>query len=182
MVQFSSDNPLSTELQSAFSRLLKYHNHTEFVTGIMTQISEKGYITRQDLNAIQNHFPDVTLLKYKNELLDLVIDYIILALNDHLLTDEEIENVLYLKRLFEIRDGDFYREKYMAIGLVLDKQFQLIYRNDYKVSLEEALRKVHLQDIFDLSYDQFLEFKEKEIRNALNNGADLRDLDTGKIP
>lgn len=182
MVQILPGHSSSHELQSAFSHLLKYHNHTDFVTGIMTGISEKGQISRQDLDEIQKNYPGATLSGYKSELLDLVIDYIVLALNDHLLTEEEIENVLYLKRLLKIREGDFYREKYMAIGLVLDKQFQLIYRNDYKVSLEEALRKVHLQDIFDLSYDQFLEFREKEIKNVLNNGADLRDLDTGKIP
>jgi len=40
------------------------------------------------------------------------------------------------------------------------------------------LQKVDLQELFDLSYDQFLEFANIEDEKALKRGASLKDLDT----
>lgn len=53
---------------------------------------------------------------------------------------------------------------------------------DNEVDLRESIHKVNLQEIFDLSYDQFEKFKETEVIRALERGADISKLDTINIP
>ncbi len=104
-----------------------------------------------------------------------------MILNDHIISGNEKFNVELLKKYFNIKEGDFYKIRYQEVEYILHRQFERIYQ-DNAVSKEEALGKVDLQDIFDLSYDQFEEFKEKEIRRALNQGADIAGLDASKFP
>lgn len=53
---------------------------------------------------------------------------------------------------------------------------------DNTVDSLEALHNVELQQLFNLSYDQFDEFKNREIQRAIEQGADITSLDTAKIP
>lgn len=157
-------------------------SYSPFVQAIINALANLGHLDRSGLQALQGSNEVVNLVDYKEALLDLILDYIGLALDDHILTTEEANTVLYLKRLFAIKEGDFYQLRYAQVKEVLHRQFERIYRDDDKISLEEATHKVALQDVFDLSYDQFLTFKEHEIRLALARGADIRNLDTAKLP
>lgn len=118
----------------------------------------------------------------KPDLIDLLLLYTNLVLNDHIITPKEYLNCKQLKILFRIREGDFYRLRYEEIKEVIYKQLERIYRDDNKIDEEEAIHKINLQGLFDLSYDQFLEFNEREIRIALEKGADIKDLDTVRYP
>lgn len=118
----------------------------------------------------------------KEKLMDLLILYINFSLNDHMLSDNEKRNINLMKRLFKIQEGEFYRLRYSEIREILYKQLERIYRDDDRIDMDESLHKVDLQDIFDLSYDQMLEFKEREIRLAMERGAELGDLDTVRYP
>lgn len=118
----------------------------------------------------------------KPDLIDLLLLYINLVLNDHTISPKEYLNCKQLKILFKIREGDFYKLRYGEIKEVIYKQLKRIYRDDNKIDEEEAIHKVNLQGLFDLSYDQFLEFNEREIRIALEKGADIKDLDTVRYP
>lgn len=118
----------------------------------------------------------------KSDLIDLVLLYINLVLNDHVISSREYLNCKQLKLLFKIKEGDFYKHRYEEIKEVIYKQLERIYRDDNKISGEEALYKINLQGLFDLSYDQFLDFNEREIRIALEKGADIKDLDTVRYP
>jgi hypothetical protein len=118
----------------------------------------------------------------KPELIDLLLLYTNLVLNDHIITPKEYLNCKQLKILFNVRKGDFYRLRYEEIKEVIYKQLERIYRDDNKISDEEAIHKINLQGLFYLSYDQFLEFNEREIRIALEKGADIKDLDTVRYP
>lgn len=44
--------------------------------------------------------------------------------------------------------------------------------------MKEALMKVDLQELFGLSYDQFLKFEQNAVKQALENGAEIKNLDT----
>lgn len=46
-----------------------------------------------------------------------------------------------------------------------------MYQND-KIDNMEALQKIQLQELFDLSYDQFLKLSDKAVKSAINRGAD----------
>lgn len=82
-----------------------------------------------------------------------------------------------MKRVFRIKEGDFYNQRYYEVEDVLNRQFERIYA-DNQIDNDEAILKVGLQEMFDLSYDQFLELVDKEVKVALYRGGDLSDLDT----
>ena len=48
---------------------------------------------------------------------------------------------------------------------------------DNLVSDEEALLKVDLQEIFDLSFDQMNQYSKKESITSVKQGVDVNDLD-----
>ncbi len=157
----------------------------------IAQISNLSPINREVAIAISNSKVHLNLIKelalahnysseeaVKIELLDLVLHYIFYILEDHEITSDEVDNVKRLKMFFKIKGDMFYRHKSFPIKEIIFKQIQWMYRNDDKISNEEALQKVYLQGIFDLSYDQFNDFNKLEVYEALRRGADLKNLDT----
>ncbi|TAM94767.1 MAG: hypothetical protein EPN39_16660 [Chitinophagaceae bacterium] len=112
----------------------------------------------------------------KEETLDLLLFYISFILDDNLITEKELANLKTLKRIFKIREGDFYRFRRDKIQEILNKQFKRIYEDNI-IDNKEAILKVGLQELFDLGYDQFQELSKNEVKAALERGADLNDLD-----
>ena len=53
-----------------------------------------------------------------------------------------------------------------------------MHQDDNKIDSQEALQKVNLQEIFGLSYDEFLSLNNEAAIEALEKGADLLDIDT----
>ena len=123
----------------------------------------------------ENNFSNVE--KIKGEILDLILCYIHVILDDNFITSKEADNVKYLKLMFKIHEGDFYNIKYSEIEDILDRQLESMYQ-DNNINNEEALQKVELQELFNLSYDQFLELSAKAVKAAIDRGADPLDLDT----
>ena len=137
------------------------------------------------LSLIQNDNLDKVLGEYniahvegiKLEVLDMLLAYIDFILRDNVITDSEAANFKLLKKFFKIKEGDFYKYRHANIENLLDRQFERIYA-DNRIDNEEALYKVGLQELFDLSYDQFLELVNKEVTSALKRGANPDELDT----
>jgi hypothetical protein len=121
-----------------------------------------------------------TLQDIKNDLLDILISYTNIVLEDNIITENEKRNFAFLKLYFKIKESDFYKYKLYEIKTILHRQFEKLYF-DNNISEEEALHSVNLQDMFDLSYNQFDEMKEEEIKRALENGANILNLDTANI-
>lgn len=103
-----------------------------------------------------------------------------MILDDHIVSESERFNIEILKKYFRIKEGDFYTHRYSEIENILHRQFERIY-SDNDVNLEEAIHKVALQEVFDLSYDQFEEFKQNEISRAIEQGADATTLDIASL-
>lgn len=165
------------ELHEAFGIIMSIETFSKYISDIAELVYNEN-IDVENLNAVLEEYDIAKIQDIKEELLDLLIVYINLILNDHILTENEKTNVQLLKTIFRIDEGDFYKFRYDEVEDILNRQFIRIYRDDDKIDQDEALHKVALQQLFDLSYDQFLEFKEKEIISALERGADLKDLDT----
>lgn len=112
------------------------------------------------------------------EAVDVIIDYVELILEDNILSSEEMQILRMMKLYFRVKEGDFLKQhKDEIIEHILTRQLELIYR-DKCVDIYESLMKVELQELFGLSYDQFLQFEQMAVEEALNNGADIGDLDT----
>lgn len=112
----------------------------------------------------------------KVEFLHLIFEFIRLALEDNVLTNDEKFEIIYLKKVFKIQPGDFYIHNRLELGNVITYQLSKIYKDNF-VTPEEALLKVDIQELFDLTYDQMNEYSKKEAIVSIQQGADVKDLD-----
>ncbi len=131
-------------------------------------------LNKQRVDNILKEYNIKKIEDIKEEILDLLLMYINLVLDDNAITEKEAWDVNVLKRFFKIKEGDFYNNRYIEIQQVLNNQFQRIYANN-QIDTREALHKVGLQEMFDLGYDQFLEFIDKEVKEALERGASIEE-------
>ena len=147
-----------TDLQEAFREIAKT-SKKEYIRKIAELVVENE-ISKDKIRGILSEFSIRNVKDIKDELLNLLIDYANLILEDNLLTENEKENFYFLKLYFEIKVGDFYKFKYQEIKTILHKEFEKMYSDDL-VTQEESEYNVILQDMFDLSYDQFDKIKER---------------------
>jgi len=168
------------ELHEAFEVILSIRSFSNYINEIAELIYNNA-LSRPHLEEVLRTHKIENLEDIKEELLDLLLVYINLTLNNHIITENEKRNVKLLKMLFKIKEGDFYEYRYDEIEEILHRQFERLYL-DNNIDKEEAIHKVGLQEFFDLGYDQFEEFKENEIQRALEQGALITDLDTTKYP
>jgi hypothetical protein len=103
---------------------------------------------------------------FREELLDLLLFYIRLCLKDHVLTNNEKQNIKQMKMLFQMEEGDFYRFRRHQVEEVLVGELAKIL-DDKFVDKNEALHQVDMQDVFDLSYDQYLELTRGSIKGIV---------------
>ena len=164
------------ELHKTFETILSIENFSDYINEIVELIhTNKFYRLHLDRILKDNHIKQIEDIKEK--LLDVMLVYINLILNDNVITENEAGNLKFLKRVFKIKEGDFYNYRYDEVKEILNRQFEPMYF-DNQIDIEEALLKVGLQELFDLSYDQFIKLANEEVNAALYRGANLSDLDT----
>ncbi len=176
----SNSDTKALELANTFEEILSSEMFSPYIYEIAELIAHQS-ISRNNINAVLQKHGLTNLREIKGELLDLVITYMNRILSDHVLTENEQNNVKLLKLYFNISEGDFYRLKKVEIGNILSKEFWRLYE-DNKISTIEAIYNVGLQELFDLSYDQFDSYKASVVRYALARGANITDLDTAQFP
>ena len=161
-------------LKVPFQRLLSTGNFGDVVNDIANEISE-GKLTSEKLSSIlAEHRTDLKAIK--DQVLNMILSYIEIIVKDNYITEFEGSSVRFLKRFFRVEEGDFYSKKYISVEDILTKQFEYMYLNN-KIDESEALHKVSLQILFDLSYDQFVELSKRTVLKAIERGADISDLD-----
>jgi len=169
--------PDDLDLNKAFKIILTSVSLSEITKDIARLICDNSLSTHSIQEVIRKYHLK-SIIDIKEEMLDLILKYINIVLIDNKLSQKELTNVKILKTAFKIREYDFYRYRHHEIKEILYKQFVRIYRDDNKIDDIEALHKVDLQELFSLSYDQFLEFANDEDISALERGADVLNLDT----
>lgn len=169
--------PNDLDLNKAFEIILTTVSLPEITKEIAQLICNNSLSTHSIQEGVRKYHLK-SIIDVKEEALDLILAYINIILIDNKLSKKELTNVKILKMAFKIREYDFYRYRNHEIKEILYKQFVRIYRDDNKIDDTEALHKVDLQELFSLSYDQFLEFVNDEDFLALERGADVFNLDT----
>jgi len=169
-----------SELRKAFETIPTIKQLSDPVLAI-SQLISTCELSRESIQNVLNKYQIEKITDLKLELLDLLITYANVILDDHIVSEKERFNIEILKKYFRIKEGDFFTYRYSEVENILHRQFEIIY-SDNDVSREEAIHKVALQELFDLSYDQFEIFKQKEISQALDQGADISNLDTTMFP
>ena len=161
-------------LHEAFKIILSTENLKDYIR----EIAKCIYNNKMNFHDVLLKYKITNIVDIKEELLDLILQYINIILHDNKLTINELNNTNILKVNFKIKEGDFYKYRYDQIKEILLKQLSKIYRDDDKISFGESLYKVELQELFDLGYDQFLKFSNIEDALALDRHANILDLDT----
>ena len=169
---------IDTDLHEAFEKIAN-KNSKEYIRKIAKLITENN-VSKDKIQVVLSEFSIRNVKDIKNELLDLLIDYATLILEDNLLTENEKRNFSFLKLYFEIKVGDFHKYKFKEIKVILNKEFEKLYADDL-ITQDESEHNVFLQDMFDLSFDQFDKIKEDVILKSIERGANIADLDTANI-
>lgn len=137
----------------------------------------------------ENRFDPITLKKcvgefgldvldIKSESLLFYVDYARHILIDDHVDENEMITAKRLKLLFKIHEGDFFEGDFKnLIKAIIQEQSEKFYCDNI-VDDRESIAKVHLQELFDLSYDQYLEMEHEAVESALKRGANSHDLDT----
>jgi hypothetical protein len=166
------------DLHRAFETVVQSDGVSSYIREIAALVVHND-LTNEHLQAILAKY-GITTKDIKRELLDLLITYANIILEDGIITDKERQNFGFLKLYFSIKEGDFYKHKLLEIKEILHQQFEKLYF-DNNISKEEAEYSLNLQEMFGLNYEQFDQLKEREIRKALERGANILNLDTANI-
>jgi hypothetical protein len=175
-MEFNLDFKLTFRERDGFINLLKNDPFSEPMQRVL-ELLDKGALTQQTLETTLISFNIASVKAVKSDLMDIVLCYAKLVLTERELTENEEFNIEWLKDVFQIKEGDFYQYKRAQIAEVLQDQLSIMYA-DNRIDKNESLLKVRLQQLFDLGYDQFLEFVNAYDKMALLRGADILELDT----
>ena len=147
------------DLQKAFEIIISSSDMLPVVHDIASLVHDNE-LNSININTILTYHGISKIEDIKSYMLDMVLDYIEIVLENHCITKNEEHNVEFMKMSFRIKEGDFYSMKYVRINSMLEKQLGYLYR-DGVITKEEEVYKVDLQAFFDLSCDQFYEIKSK---------------------
>lgn len=161
---------LSISFQEIEKKLFLSDYLREVCSAIITTSVSKKSIDE----ILQRHNVNYSIAKV--DFLHLIFEYIKNILEDDILTVTEKENVKFLKVIFRIQPGDFYYHNKADIEATIAFQLSRIYQDNY-ISDDEALLKVDLQEIFDLSFDQMNDYAKVEAAISIQKGADPKSLD-----
>lgn len=103
----------------------------------------------------------------EEDLLELVVLFIGGCIRDHRLDDGERREIDRLKKLLGIREGSLFKSRRAEITGLIREEIELVLA-DRKVDREEALYQAVLQDVFDLSYDEYLSVTREAVRRILD--------------
>lgn len=164
------------DLKEAFCQIIEFEDFGVPVNEFAGLLARGDFSVQRVADVMERSWiSDIAQLKPHT--LDLILAYIRAVVEDNLITPKEAGNVNFLKRFFKIKEGDFFTFRRREVEDVVDKQLHWMFQNAV-VDEDEALQKVDLQAMFDVSYDQFLQLSENAVRMAIDAGADPADLDT----
>ena len=169
------------ELKKAFGVIISRSDLDKNKLAVAELFYKNGVdISKRDILSVIKELGFKSIKDYKENSISLIMYYIYNALNDNKLSKAEKSNIKFLKIALEIGEGDFVKNKDIKteVANIIKIQLRLIYIDDDKIDGQESLHKVDLQEIFGLSYDEFLVFDKFEALLAIQRGAKLEELDT----
>ncbi len=115
-------------------------------SGAFSRASFDGLIEAEGLSGTPN---------LKETLLDLTLACTRKCVEDHKLSEAEIDELENLVTIFRITEGDFYELRREAVQEVISAQAMWMLEDEYVTEQEEILQR-DLQRLFGLSYDQYV--------------------------
>lgn len=160
--------------ERAIEQIQEQYELPEYLKVICSDITLNNASLQSIKNTLDTH--NINYAVAKADFIHLIFEYIEVSLADNFLTKEEKNYTSYLKKLFQIKPGDFFFHNKGNLENIIAYQLTKIYDDNF-VTKEEALLKVDLQELFDLSFDQMNEYVKEEATISLWQGANPIDLD-----
>jgi hypothetical protein len=167
-----------TNLASSFHRYVRSRAASDFQRRV-AELSAHDELTRTALVAASREAGMHDISEATDDLLDLLLYYIRLALSDHNLSGGEMTSIRTIARLFQIEEGDLLARRGEEVAELVGAEMRHILL-DNDVDTEEADRKVRLQEALGLSYDQFVELSRPLIEGAVAELLD-RSSEAGEV-
>ncbi|HNR42218.1 MAG TPA: hypothetical protein PKL65_08305 [Bacteroidales bacterium] len=136
------------ELREAFGVILSLDCFSDYISAIAGLIFNDN-LSKESLSKILSDHNIERAEDIKEELLDLLLVYINLILNDHIIAEKERENLGLFKIYFRIKEGDFCKLRYDDIQDIISRQFERLY-TDHRIDHAEAIHTGYLQGLFEL--------------------------------
>ena len=169
------------ELIEQLRNLLEFYQYSPAMSAILQSIVDGTWTSIKYKEILAENGIRSNSVAFKEESLDVALQYARLCLEDDALSDEEIKGMNMLKRMLFIEEGDFYKYgRRDAVEGLIAAQLYKVYDDDF-VSYAEAVHKVELQGLFNLSYEQFEDIVQEIAQAALERGANFLDLDTYSV-
>lgn len=165
---------MSDKLSSAFEKIQNELELSGYLKEVCLHIVEKTFSKNVLEEILTNNGVNNSIAKV--DLIHLIFEYIKIILQDDILTVNEKEDIKLLKLWFGIQPGDFYFHNSYNVENIISYQLSRIYQDNF-ITEEEALFKVDLQEIFDLSFDQMNDYSKTEAALSIQQGADAKNLD-----
>lgn len=102
---------------------------------------------------------------------DFIVHYMAYALDDHLISEHEVNNILALKRIYGLDEGDLLALQRDGIADLLRMEMSKILA-DERVSDSEAAHQVNLQRVLGLGYDEYLRLTRESVRQIVDQMLD----------
>lgn len=148
------------QLQSAVEQLLTRKTYHQIIIELLHLILDDK-MTGLERDKVLSIHKIRRISDMKEYTLPVIIDYAQISLEDGILEDTEMHNVTMLKLFFSIKEGDFYKNNFkQQVDEIIMLQLQKIYA-DRSVNKEEAMHMGELQELFGLSFDQFVTLVEQ---------------------
>lgn len=169
------------ELVNILERLLALYQYSPAMAAVLQSIVDEKWTSMRYKDILAENGVRSNSVKFKEESLDVALQFARLCLEDDSLSDEEIKGMNMLKRLLFIEEGDFYKyNRRDAVKGIIAAQLYRLYDDNF-ISYSEAVHKVELQGLFNLSFEQFEDIVQEIAQSALKRGADFLDLDTYSV-
>jgi hypothetical protein len=148
----------SWDYKDIFKAIITTESLPLYIHNLAETIYDRGW----DKQAVHNRLlqDGITRLSdIKEDLLDLLLAYLHIILDDHCIRESEYRDFGLLKILFQISQNDFYDKRYYQVRSVITEQLEYLSEDDV-LQPEKSQLNVNLQDMFSLSYDQLRSIKE----------------------
>ncbi len=168
------------DFQLSFGYILSTNLLDNMAADIAQLLSLKGVnTTRTEVLEVLSEYDITEIEKFKDTSIALLLFYLKVVLRDNLISQEELNNVKFIKRLFGIREGDMLANDEVSneVASIIKLQMELIYVDD-EISKDEAIYKVNLQDLFGLNYDEFLKLTNQAALASMDRGSGWSEIDT----
>jgi hypothetical protein len=157
----------SWDYRDIFKAIAATEGLPDYIHDVATILSDKGFNKKAVEEALLKDGIS-TARNIQEDLLDLLLAYLHIILDDHCISESEYRDFGLLKILFKIREGTFFHKRYYQVRSVINSQLDYL-SEDEIFEPEKAALTVNLQDMFGLSYDQFQSIILDNVSISLQN-------------